>query len=69
LFLCILERPDGVFLVRYDGNGTEVGDTWHSSIRDAMDQASFEYPDEKISWKEIPEDAADEVSVCVSQLG
>lgn len=47
-----------VFLHRLTENGVECGDTWHQSVRDAKDQARYEYGDSVSDWEEIPADVA-----------
>jgi hypothetical protein len=42
-FLATEEKPDGVFLYRYDAKGACVGDTWHKSLNEAKSQAAHEY--------------------------
>jgi hypothetical protein len=56
LFLAIEEKPDGVFLYRYDAQGECVGDTWHMSVDDAKEQANYEYGSEVLNWQSTPQD-------------
>ena len=60
--LVIEEETDGVFLVRFTGEGKEVGDTWHRSIKEAMEQASFEFHEMVSEWKPVPLQIEDVVS-------
>jgi hypothetical protein len=52
-FLVIDEGQDGVFLYRYDIRGECVGDTWHSSIEDAKNQAAYEYETSLGEWQAV----------------
>jgi hypothetical protein len=54
-FLVIEERPDGVFLNRFDATGECVGDTWHMSIDDAKNQADYEYRGDVLNWQDVPQ--------------
>jgi len=54
LLLVIEEKPDGVFLYRYDARGGCVGDTWHMNIDDAKHQAAYEYEDLVQEWQDVP---------------
>ena len=45
---------NGVFLIRFDKNGTFCGDTWHQSIDDAKEQASFEFSVADSDWDTTP---------------
>ena len=45
VLLVVEEKPDGIFLYRYAADGSYAGDTWHTDIDEAKQQASFEYPD------------------------
>ena len=58
LFLTIMEMDSGIFLHRFDGEGRCVGDTWHTSVEEARDQARFEYNCDDNTWKSIPDHIA-----------
>ena len=48
-----IEPVDGTFfLFRFDVAGNMVADTWHQSIREAQDQAHFEYNILPDDWNE-----------------
>jgi len=66
--LVIEERPDGVFLFRYAGDGNCAGDTWHLSIEDAKYQAEFEYADDAMGWNVIPDSINDVVQFGLGYL-
>jgi hypothetical protein len=66
-FLVIEQKPDGVFLYRFDRAGECVGDTWHTSIAEAKDQASYEFEDRIHTWEEIPQETGDFVSYCLQR--
>ena len=61
LLLVIENKPDGVFLYRFDPKGQCVGDTWHMSIEDAKHQATYEYEEVRMNWQEVP-DAIEDVA-------
>src|SRR5437879_3795579 len=66
----VIERlSDGVFLYRYSASGTVAGDTWHSTIQEAREQAVFEYGDALGRWMPIPREAGDAVKYALSQAG
>ena len=52
-FVVINESQDGVFLNRYDIHGECVGDTWHASVKDAKDQAAYEYEGALGEWQVV----------------
>jgi len=68
-FLLLEQRTEGVFLFRYGSQGQCVGDTWHMSVQDAMDQAAFEYPDTALDWQDIPAEVADAVHFGIQRIG
>jgi len=43
-----------VFLERFDAEGHFAGDTWHSDVTAAKEQAAFEYGDALGEWTAIP---------------
>lgn len=49
---------DGPMLYRYTAAGQFAGDTWHESLEQARDQASFEYSAALGPWHEIPDNVA-----------
>jgi hypothetical protein len=53
------EDGPGVMLYRYTAHGEFGGDTMHSSVDAAKDQASFEYREALGEWIEVPADVAD----------
>lgn len=57
--LSIEEMGNGVFLTRYDRTGAFAGDTWHISIKDAKEQAHFEFDTPLTEWRNVPDDAED----------
>jgi hypothetical protein len=60
--LVLENRPDGIFLDRFDESGEEAGDTWHESIDDAKAQAIAEYGENLDSWTEVPPGEDDPVA-------
>lgn len=57
--LVITERADGVVLDRLAEDGAEAGDTWHTSVEDAKEQAIYEYGEKVIGWLPMPEGVTD----------
>lgn len=53
-FLVVVDNPDGYFMYRFDFSGLCVGDTWHSTLLDAQEQAIYEYGNDLGGWTEIP---------------
>jgi len=68
LFLTIEQKPDGVFLYRFDTRGECVGDTWHATIADAKHQASYEFGDRVQGWEDVPQGVDDIVNFCLSRV-
>lgn len=66
-FLVVEQKPDGVFLYRFDKIGQCVGDTWHATVQDARDQAAYEFHD-RVHWQEIPQEAEDVVAYCLEKV-
>jgi hypothetical protein len=62
----IKEDPDGIFLYRYTEDGSVVGDTWHQSVDEAKEQASFEYGELLNEWREVPSDVSDPVAFALN---
>ena len=60
--VAIEEKPDGVFLFRFRHDGQVVGDTWHTTVEEAKQQARFEFGDSLSDWKSVPADVEDLVS-------
>src|SRR5260370_33417954 len=58
-FVTIAVTPAGFFLFRYSLDGAFSGDTWHRSVEEAIDQATYEYGKALGERLEIPDDAGD----------
>lgn len=58
--LVIEERADGVFLDRYTENGAPAGDTWHTTVEAAKEQAKAEYAGMLSVWTEVPPEVSDD---------
>jgi hypothetical protein len=50
---------EGAVLFRYTAYGDFAGDTWHSSVGEAQEQAMYEYGDALIAWLEVPSEVSD----------
>jgi len=58
----VLVVPDGekgAMLFRYTAHGDFGGDTPHSTVAEALDQAAFEYDEALGAWIEVPDDVKD----------
>jgi hypothetical protein len=56
----LVAGDDGdAMLFRYTAHGEFGGDTWHSSVGEARDQAAGEYGDSLGEWLEVPGDVTD----------
>lgn len=55
-----IERGDcSYLLIRYAADGAYAGDTWHLTIDDALEQASYEFGDALGQWVDVPPDVDD----------
>ncbi len=50
----------GIFLDRYTHDGQPAGDTWHSGIEEAKEQAAEEYDGMLGEWLVVPESVPDD---------
>jgi hypothetical protein len=48
----IESHDGGCYLLRLDGSGQCIADTWHRTIKEAMEQAAFEYEIAESAWRE-----------------
>jgi hypothetical protein len=55
----LLEEPDGFYLLRWSSDGDFAGDTWHRDLKEAQDQADWEYQGALGKWEIVPEDIPD----------
>jgi hypothetical protein len=46
-------------LIRYAADGTFAGDTWHSTIDEAVEQASYEFGEALGPWVQVPPEVED----------
>jgi hypothetical protein len=51
LAICQYEEDGGFSLLRCDSDWTEVTDTWHPTLEEAMHQAEFEYEGVSQTWQ------------------
>lgn len=55
-FLIIdIKSVNNIFLLRFDSDGREITDTWHLTIQEAKNQATYEYGNAIEEWEEIPD--------------
>lgn len=58
--LILLQDPTGsIYLYRYAADGAFAGDTWHSDVPAAKEQAKFEYGCAVGDWRAAPADITD----------
>jgi hypothetical protein len=57
--LVVPDGEEGAMLFRYTAHGEFGGDTPHDTLREALDQAAFEYDDALGAWIEVPEEIKD----------
>jgi hypothetical protein len=57
--LVIEQEEDGIFLLRLTSDGRTVGDTWHRSIDEAKEQATYEFDGLVSEWKRVPSEVGD----------
>jgi hypothetical protein len=67
--LILEETPDGWYLYRYTASGEFSGDTWHSSLEEAREQAGYEFGESMSAWQLIPEEIEDALSYALRLLG
>jgi hypothetical protein len=49
------KAPRGqIFLYRYTSKGEPVGDTWHPTVEEPIEQAQYEYGEILGPWIEVP---------------
>lgn len=59
VILLVGNAKEGAMLFRYSAHGELCGDTPHSSVEEAEQQAAAEYGDALFEWIDIPADIAD----------
>lgn len=59
----IHRNGSGIFLDRYTRDGQPAGDTWHTSLQEAKEQAAEEYNGMLGRWVEVPNDIPDDLVV------
>jgi hypothetical protein len=54
-------RPEdaGFYLLRYRSDGSFVGDTWHATSDDALEQANYEFRFSGDGWQPLPDNSID----------
>lgn len=66
--LLIEEKPEGVFLFRFNKDKICCGDTWHLSVDDAKEQAVYEYEGLLSEWHNVPTNIDDAVGFALDQM-
>lgn len=67
--LLIKTNTEGTFLYRLTNDGSEITDTWHTSVEAAQRQAEFEFGSHLSEWWVVPEDVDDPVSFALMCAG
>lgn len=67
-FLVIENDANGFFLNRFDDRGNCVGDTWHVTIDDAINQALYEFETPPQNWVVLPANLDDVVKFGLNEL-
>ena len=57
--LLVAGGDPGAMLFRYTAQGEFGGDTWHSTVGEAQEQALDEYGDAILPWLDVPADVVD----------
>jgi hypothetical protein len=57
--LVVADGDEGAMLFRYTAHDDFGGDTWHTSLAEAQEQAAYEYGDALLPWIEVPEEVTD----------
>jgi hypothetical protein len=58
--LVVAGEDGGAMLFRYTAHGEPGGDTWHATVEEAQEQATYEYDDALVlPWIEVPTDVMD----------
>jgi len=67
--LLVGDAKDGAMLFRYTAHGEFCGDTPHSTVAEAVQQANAEYGDALLSWIDVPPDVADAHAFAIQYAG
>ena len=67
-FLVLLQTEEGVYLDRYTKTGDRCGDTWHTSVQEALEQAEYEYGERLGEWQVVPESESEAVDFVMARL-
>lgn len=43
----------GVYLIEYNKDGEEIIDTFHNNVKEAMNQAEFDWGVEELEWEKL----------------
>jgi hypothetical protein len=57
--LVVSDDDGGAMLFRYTAHGEFGGDTWHTTVDEAREQAAYEYGDALVPWIDVPSEVAD----------
>jgi hypothetical protein len=49
----VVDQDGAFYLLRIDGEGRCIADTWHENVEGAKAQASFEFGIQDSDWKDI----------------
>jgi len=59
VLLLVSDGDAGAMLFRYTAHDEFGGDTWHATVAEAQEQASYEYGDALLPWIEVPSEVTD----------
>lgn len=51
----VIEDCGAFYLLRLDGEGKSISDTWHETLSEAKEQASFEFEIDHSDWEVVKE--------------
>ena len=57
--LLVSDEGDSAMVFRYTAYGEFGGDTFHSTVDDAKDEAAAEYQDALMEWETVPDEIGD----------
>src|SRR5262249_46305565 len=57
--LLVSNDGEGAMLFRYTAHGEFGGDTLHSTVADAKEEAAAEYEEALLPWEEVPDEILD----------
>jgi hypothetical protein len=59
VLLLVADGDGGAMLFRYTAHDDFGGDTWHATVAEAQEQATYEYGDALLPWIDVPDEVTD----------